>query len=87
MNKTLTIGALVAAALAGPVCAQDPMTVTSDTPEYCLGLASRMEAAGEMPSTARTLWERGRAMCEQGQVRRGLVRLRRAMVMLHGAPE
>ena len=40
-----------------------------------------------MPTYARTMWERGRAMCEHGHVRAGLVRLRRVMQMVHGAAE
>ncbi|WP_158745927.1 hypothetical protein [Acidisphaera sp. L21] len=63
------------------------MTVTTDTPEYCLGLAGRMDAQGSMTPNARVLWERGRTMCEHGHVRGGLARLRRAMLVMRGAAE
>jgi hypothetical protein len=67
--------------------AEDPVTITTDTPEYCIGLADRMRAEGDMPPHARLLWHNGLAMCEHGQVRDGLARLRRAMLMMRGAAE
>ncbi len=74
------------ACLAGPASSQVPMPVTTDTKEYCLALADRM-AGGEMPPHARLLWRHGREMCDHGQVRDGLARLRRAMLMLRGVAE
>ncbi len=73
--------------LGHPAAAQDPMTVTTDTAEYCIGLADRIAAVGEMPPHARVLWRSGRAMCEHGHVRDGLVRIRRAMMMVRGVAE
>ncbi len=66
---------------------QDPMTVTTDTSDYCLSLADRMDTEGDMPAHARVLWRTGRSMCEHGHVRSGLLRLRRAMQMQRGAAE
>ncbi len=63
------------------------MTITSDTPEWCMALADRMGAQGDMPPHARALWSSGRELCEHGHVRSGLARLRHAMLMLHGAAE
>ena len=63
---------------------QDAAKVTSDTAVYCLHLAARIEAAGEVPPLARTLWVEGRNLCERGRVRAGLARLRRAMMIIHG---
>ena len=57
------------------------MVVTSDTTGYCLDLARQMDATGPMPRPARLLWEMGRDMCLHGQVRAGLLRLRRAMMI------
>ena len=74
--------------LAASLCSPDgPVTVTSDTKDYCMGLASRMDTADTMPPHARTLWSLGRSMCENGHVRSGLFRLRRAMQIIHGMVE
>ena len=66
---------------------EDPMTVTTDTPEYCLSLADHMQTQGRMSSNAQMLWQDGRSLCEHGHVRRGLARLRRAMMVIRGAAE
>ena len=63
------------------------MTVTTDTPEYCLSLADHLDAQGQMTRNARVLWQRGRSMCEHGHVRLGLAHLRRAMMVMRGAAE
>ncbi len=67
--------------------ADDPMPVTTDTPDYCLSLARRMEATGSMPPQIRVLWEEGRDMCLRGHIRGGLARLRRAMMISRGDAE
>ena len=87
MKKRTLLGAAVLTLMAGRAAAQEPMTVTTDTVEYCIALADRMGSEGGMPPHARVLWRNGRAMCEQGHVRDGLVRLRRAMLMLRGVAE
>ncbi len=94
MWKATVLGTAMAAWLAGPALAQaiqspgqDAVTVTTDTAEYCLGLADRMDTEGDMPAHARVLWRSGRTMCENGHVRGGLLRLRRAMQMLRGTAE
>ncbi len=94
MWKKTVLSTAVAAWFAGQALAQanflpdqDPMTVTTDTSEYCLGLADRMDTDADMPPHARVLWRSGRTMCEHGHVRGGLLRLRRAMQMLRGAAE
>ena len=93
MWKATALSTAVAAWLAGAALAQanllpdqNPLTVTTDTSEYCLGLADRMDADADMPAHARVLWHSGRALCEHGHVRAGLVRLRRAMRMLRESP-
>ena len=63
------------------------MTVTSDTKDYCLSLATRVDATRAVPPHARTLSQLGRTMCDSGHVRGGLFRLRRAMQIIHGAAE
>ncbi len=87
MMRQLVLGAALAGGLAGASPADDPMTVTTDTPEYCLHLADHMDAQGPMSTNARALWQRGRSMCEHGHIRGGLARLRRAMMVMRGAAE
>ena len=86
MHKAVVLSASLL--LAASLCSPDgPMTVTSDTKAYCVDLASRVDATGNMPPHARVLWELGRSMCENGHVRGGLFRLRRAMQIIHGTVE
>jgi hypothetical protein len=87
MLKHFTLSTILVGCLAGAAAADDPMTVTTDTPEYCLSLAEHMRAKGDMPQHALMLWQRGRAMCLQGHIRSGLARLRRANLVMHGAAE
>lgn len=65
--------------------AQDapPIPLTSDTAQYCAQLAKQItDWHSSLPEVARLLAD-GREMCEQGEVRSGLRRLRRALVILH----
>ena len=89
MSRLLLLSVALAGCVSGRANAQDaqdPMTITTDTPEYCIGLADRL-ASGEMPPHARVLWRSGRLMCEQGDVRHGLARIRRALMMVQGVAE
>jgi hypothetical protein len=60
--------------------------VTTDTPEYCDSLAARVardeKARPNAPRQAEELAEEGHHMCATGLIRGGLVRLRRAWLML-----
>ena len=87
MMKAIALSAALASQLGGAFLVDDPMTVTTDTPEYCLSLADQMQAQGEMSANAHILWQNGRSLCEHGHVRRGLARLRRAMMVIRGAAE
>jgi hypothetical protein len=59
-----------------------PIPLTSDTAQYCAQLAQQITDRHSMlPDVARLLAD-GRDMCEQGAVRSGLRRLRRALVIL-----
>lgn len=84
------------AVLAGvsPVSGQPaPQRVTSDTPEYCLHLFDRVSelvrvASAPPPLEVTSLSSEGQRMCDQGQTRGGILRLRRAlMMMMHGSNE
>lgn len=59
-----------------------PMVVTSDTRAYCLSLSDRIHRYGVMPQEVRELETEGRDLCEQGRVRGGINRLRRALMVL-----
>ena len=65
---------------------RDPI-VTSDSPEYCGELMSRFTgmtkaAATPPPTEAAQLSEEGERMCGQGQTRGGILRLRRALLIM-----
>ncbi len=93
-SAALAQGAVVPAPPAGPGAPALPpagaagseIRVTTDTPEYCETLAERVardeRARRDVPEQAAQLAEEGHHMCAQGLIRGGLVRLRRAWVML-----
>ena len=62
------------------------MPVISDTPEFCFELARRftvLQRLAVSPSPdARLLAFEGRQMCEHGLIRPGIMRMRRAIMML-----
>jgi len=67
-------------------------TVTSDTPEYCDVLMSRISgmvrtAAMPPPTEAAVLSEEGERMCVRGQIRGGVMRLRRAIAIMRGGED
>ena len=75
---------------AGPVTGQPaPAQVITDTPQYCLQLFDRVSemvrvAPAPPPEEVMHLSTEGQRMCDQGQTRGGILRLRRAiMLMIH----
>ncbi len=59
--------------------------LTTDTPEFCHHLSSRLTEAERItppPQAVQTLADEGRMMCDHGEVRRGVHRLRRAFRLL-----
>jgi hypothetical protein len=87
------IGLVTAAAawltvLTGPVISEEPVAhVTTDTPEYCLQLLDRVSAmvnvaSAPPPSEVTSLSTEGQRMCDHGQLRGGIARLRRALLLL-----
>jgi hypothetical protein len=87
----LQLAAITRLCMSQPAGAQsrDP-TVTSDSIEYCDVLLSKFtglvrSATLPPPTEASTLSEEGERMCVHGQVRGGIMRLRRALMILrHG---
>jgi hypothetical protein len=64
-----------------------PLEVTSDTPEYCLRLLARLNdlvhvSPAPPPPEVIRLTTDGQRMCDQGQTRGGILRLRRAWLLL-----
>jgi hypothetical protein len=52
----------------------------SDSPEYCAELAGRFAALGpEAPAHLRLLANEGQQLCNEGQTRSGIAKLRRAL--------
>ena len=70
-----------------------PQRVITDTPEYCLQLLDRVSqmvrvASSPPPQEVSSLSTEGQRMCDQGQTRGGILRLRRAlMLMIHSDGE
>ncbi len=70
------------------------LEVTSDTPEYCVRLLDRVSnlvrvSPSPPPSDVTRLSAEGQRMCDQGETRGGILRLRRAwllMTRLEGQP-
>lgn len=77
----------------GPVRAQQdegdtaPMVVTTDTSAYCLRLWQQIHAHAPLPREVRELQSEGMDLCNGGQVRGGINRLRRALMMLRAGHE
>ena len=91
--RTLAVALLVALGGTGassqpapPPPSGAPVRVTSDTPEFCETLAERVaraeQARPNAPRQVEELAEEGHQMCTTGLIRGGLVRLRRALLML-----
>ncbi len=87
----LSIG-LGLAVMPSPVAGQaTPAQVTTDTPQYCLQLldevSQQVRVHAHPPDEVTSLSTEGQRMCDQGQTRGGIMRLRRALVLLRGAGE
>jgi hypothetical protein len=86
MATCLALAALVLGAM--PVVGQSPpQQITSDTPEYCLQLLDRVSemvrvAPTPPPQEVSSLSNEGQRMCDQGQTRGGILRLRRALLLM-----
>jgi hypothetical protein len=64
-----------------------PMEVTTDTQEYCVYLQDKLHtlvltAAAPPPREVTDLSTEGQRMCDHGQTRGGIMRLRRALLIL-----
>ncbi len=85
---------LAATGRAQPAISEMPPTrVTSDSPEFCAQLAAmlrqdvRTHQLAPVPDEVLMLGREGRKMCREGHIRPGILRIRRALVMLRGDVE
>ena len=87
MNRLPVLACLLLLS-SGQLRAQDhgaavPMVVTSDTDAYCQTLLAEIRAYSTLPPTVRALTQDGSRLCDEGLVRSGINRLRRALMVLH----
>ena len=72
--------ALLAALVPWPAAAEQAVRVVADNVEYCQFLAARLAGQGNADASAvRQLAGEGLRLCEAGQVRTGVAKLRRAI--------
>src|ERR1700728_4174195 len=87
LGLTLVSGMLVASAGGDGV----PVVVTTDSPEYCQKLSDRISqaihaATAPPPVEVASLSTEGERMCNDGLTRGGILRLRRALLILEQGP-
>jgi hypothetical protein len=71
----------------GAPTTDQPEAVTSDTPEYCMHLLDKVSALvrsapSSPPPEVSSLSTEGEKMCAHGQTRGGILRLRRAFLLM-----
>lgn len=73
-----------------PAGADSPPRMTTDSKEYCMHLTVEMlKIRNRRPLTAphvRELADEGQRMCDKGQYKGGVARLRRALMLMRTAP-
>ncbi len=73
---------------AQPLLEQPPvLEVTTDSRAYCRTLAKQIESYRALPREVRDLQAEGWMLCEEGQVRGGINRLRRALMAIRSERE
>lgn len=83
---TLACGSTAIAAQDGEAPDARTMIVTSDSGAYCRTLSGVIDAHGALPREVKELKTQGDWLCNEGQVRGGIARLRRALIVLHKEP-
>ncbi len=81
----LILGASVSAQVS--LVQTSPMEMTTDTPEYCHKLLDRISelvrlATAPVPREVSDLTTEGQRMCDHGQTRGGIMRLRSALMIM-----
>jgi hypothetical protein len=84
MPLTILLGAVALPQTPGRQ--SSPMPIITDTPQYCLQLLDRIgqliHARPQPPQDVANLSQEGQRMCDEGQTRGGIMRLRRALLLL-----
>jgi len=87
--RSLGLGVLLVSGVLTASAGADsaPAVVTTDTPEYCQKLFDRVSqavhaATGPPPVEVASLSTEGERMCNDGLTRGGILRLRRALLIL-----
>jgi hypothetical protein len=87
----LSVGLGLAVMPMPATCQSTPAQVTTDTPQYCLLLLDRVSELVRInthpPEEVTDLSTEGQRMCDQGQTRGGIMRLRRALALLRQSTE
>jgi hypothetical protein len=82
----LSVGLGLAVTVASLAGEATPAEVTTDTPQYCLQLfdqvSQMVRVRASTPQEVTSLTTDGQRMCDQGKTRGGIMRLRRALVLL-----
>ena len=86
LRAALCLGFILVVA-PGPVTGQTAVEVTTDTPEYCLHLLDMVstmvrQAEQPPPRDITDLSSEGQRMCDHGQTRGGIMRLRKALALM-----
>jgi hypothetical protein len=86
LSASLLVSGAPVSAQVNPTVSQ-PMEITTDTPEYCQKLLRRITelvrlATAPVPHEASDLTTEGEKMCDHGQTRMGIMRLRSALMMM-----
>ncbi len=82
MRAIPPLACLVVLSGAGLQAQVPPVAVTTDTPEYCEHMIVRVETCPDPTAEIRRLLDEGRHLCGRGEVRGGIMRLRRAMLLI-----
>jgi hypothetical protein len=89
-RRCLLAGLVPWCGIAAAAAQTAPLRVTTDSAEYCATLSDqvrqirRARQPGPVPWEVRELTHEGRRMCNEGHIRPGILRLRRALQMLRG---
>ncbi|WP_428374776.1 hypothetical protein [Lichenicoccus sp.] len=58
------------------------LVITTDSDAYCRTLSKAIDAHGALPREVSDLERQGEGLCGAGKIRSGIVRLRRALLVL-----
>jgi hypothetical protein len=85
LRSFLTLCAALPALSSPAARSQEPpaQIITTDTLEYCINLQQMVVQRGSRLAEVRRLLVEGKRMCDHGDIREGITRLRQALVISH----